>query len=153
MIDKPQIVQTAQMTGVIRLTIPQDEIQNAMGPGISLLMAAVAAQGMAPTGAWFTHHFRMDAATWDFEIGVPVSLPVTPVGRVAPGELQAARVARTVYHGPYEGLGNAWGESGTWIASEGHKEAADLWEGCLSGPESGSDPSAYKTELNRPLIS
>jgi hypothetical protein len=32
-------------------------------------MAAVAAQGIAPAGPWFTHHLRMDPATFDFEIG------------------------------------------------------------------------------------
>ena len=56
MIDKPQIAQTgAQRTAVIRLTIPRDEIRNAMGPGHRELMAAVAAQGIAPAGPWFTH--------------------------------------------------------------------------------------------------
>lgn len=51
MIDTPQITQSAaQQTAVIRFTIPRAEIQNVMGPGMGELMAAVAAQGIAPAG-------------------------------------------------------------------------------------------------------
>ena len=68
------------------------------------LMAAVAAQGIVPAGPWFTHHLRMDPATFDFEICVPVTAPVAASGRVKAGHLPATTVARTAYHGPYEGL-------------------------------------------------
>jgi hypothetical protein len=70
-----------------------------MGPGLSELMAAVAAQGVSPTGPWFDHHQRMDPDTFDFEIGVPVQSPISPAGRVQPGRLPATIVARTIYHG------------------------------------------------------
>jgi effector-binding domain-containing protein len=151
-IDPTEIVQTdAQPAAVIRFTIPRAEIQSVMGPGIGELMAAVAAQGIGPTGPLFSHHLQMDADTFDFELGVPVSGPVTPVGRVTAGQLPAARVARTTYHGPYEGLGDAWGEFIASIIAQGHTPAPDLWERYLSGPESSPDPAAWRTELNRPL--
>jgi hypothetical protein len=35
---------------------------------------------------------------------------VTPVGRVKAGQLPATTIARTIYHGDYDGLGAAWGE-------------------------------------------
>jgi effector-binding domain-containing protein len=153
MLSKPGIVETAeQLTAVIRLTIPRAEIRNVMGPGLGELRGAVAAQGIAPTGPWFTHHLKMDPATFDFEIGLPVAAPVAAAGRVRPGRLPAARVARAVYHGPYEGLGAAWGELGAWITAAGHTPAADLWEVYVAGPESSSDPANWRTELNRPLI-
>ena len=42
MLDTPHITQTTtQLTAVIHLTIPREEIQNVMGPGISELMAAL----------------------------------------------------------------------------------------------------------------
>ncbi len=122
-----------------------------MGPGISELMAAVAAQGITPSGPWFDHHFRMDPDTFDFEIGVPVATPVTAAGRMQPGQLPATKVARTVFHGDYEGLPAAWGEFDAWIAAEGHTPGADLWECYVAGPESSPDPAAWRTELNRPL--
>ena len=153
MIDTPAITATeAQPTAVIHLTIPRAEIQQVMGPAHQELFSTLAAQGVKPVGAWFSHHFRMDPATFDFEVGVPVSAPIAPTGRVANSQLPGARVARTVYRGGYEGLGAAWGELEQWIKSEGLESAPDLWEIYATGPESGSDPAGWRTELNRPLV-
>lgn len=88
----------------------------------------------------------------DFEIGVPVTNPVAPAGRVRPAAKPATAVIRTIYSGPYEGLGAAWSEFDAWIAAEGLAPAPDLWERYLEGPESDSDPTKWRTELNRPLI-
>ncbi len=142
-LETPQITQTpAQLTATIRLTIPRQEIRKVMGPGIGEVMAAVAAQGVGPAGPWFTHHFRMDPDTFDFEVGVPVMVPVAAAGRVKPGLAPATKVVRTVYHGDYEGLGAAWGEFDTWTAAKGHTPGPDLWECYLAGPESNADPAA-----------
>ena len=77
MLDTPHITQTTtQLTAVIHVTIPRDQIQSVMGPGIGELMATIAAQGITPTGPWFSHHLKIAPDTWDFEISVPVSAPV-----------------------------------------------------------------------------
>jgi effector-binding domain-containing protein len=154
MIDTPQITQSAaQLTAVIHITVPREQIRNVMGPGIGELMATVAAQGIAPAGPVFSHHFRMEPGIFDFEIGVPVTKPVSPAGRVKPGQLPATKLARTVYHGPYEGLGAAWGEFEAWIAANGHKPAPDMWECYTAGPDASPDPSNWRTEFNQPLVS
>ena len=152
MLETPKIVETsAQQTAIIRFTIPREKIQEVMGPGIGELMSAVAGQGIMPAGPIYSHHLKMDPKIFDFEIGVPVSSPVNATGRVVPGELPATKVARTIYQGPYEGLGDAWGEFTEWIAANGHTPATDLWECYIAGPESGPDSSQWRTELNRPL--
>jgi effector-binding domain-containing protein len=152
MIATPSIADSpAQIVARIRLSVPRAEIRHVMGPGIQEVMAAVMAQGVGPAGPWRTWHHRMDPDVFDFDICVPVRAPVTPTGRVQPGEIRAARVARTVYTGPYEGLGDAWGALMAWMGAEGHAPADDLWEVYLAGPESGPDPAAWRTELNRPL--
>ncbi len=153
MIDAPEITQTtATLTAIIPLTIPRDKIREVMGPGIEEVMGAVRAQGIGPAGPWFTHHRKMDPATFDFEISVPVTAPVAAVGRVKPGQWPATRVARTIYHGPYEGLGAAWGKFNAWIAASGYTPGPSLWERYVAGPESGSDPAQWRTELSRPVI-
>ena len=114
-------------------------------------MSAVAAQGIIPTGRLFSHHFKMNPAIFDFEIGVPVPTPVTPSGRVQPGKLTARKGLRTIYHGGYEGLGAAWGEFKAWSAANHHSTATDLWETYLTGPETNPDPTTWITELNLPL--
>ncbi|MFA7249042.1 MAG: GyrI-like domain-containing protein [Dehalococcoidia bacterium] len=154
MIEPPEITQSsARQTAVIHLTIPREEIQAAMGPAITEVLSVLGAQGIAPAGPLFDRHFRMDEGTFDFEVGFPVETPVTATGRVHAGELPAARVARTVYHGGYEGLGAAWGEFDSWLAAQGHTPAAGLWECFLVGPESGPDEADWRTELVRPLTS
>ena len=142
MIDPPEIVQTErQMTAVIPLTVPRQEIQSVMGPAIAEVMAAASGQGAGPAGPVFSHHFRMDPDVFEFEVGVLVMNPVTAIGRVKPGELPATVAARTVYHGPYEGLGAAWGEFNDWIIAGGREPAKDLWEYYVAGPESSPDPA------------
>ena len=135
----------------IHLTVPRSEIRTVMGPGLAELHAVLAAQDATPSGPWFTHHRRMDPSVFDFEICLPVSRPIVPSGRVQAGCLPAATVAQTVLHGPYEGLGEAWGQLESWIAAQGHRSAPDLWERYVVGPETSADPADWRTELNRPL--
>ncbi len=153
MLDKPVVAQTeAQHAAVIRFTVPREEIREVMAPGMAEVRAAVAAQGMTPTGPMFAHHLRVHPHVFDFELGLPVATPIAPAGRVQPGRLPAATVARTVYHGAYEGLELAWEELDMWIEVEGHTPAPDLWESYVAGPDSSPDPLAWRTELNHRLL-
>jgi effector-binding domain-containing protein len=146
MIDEPRIVRTeAQPAAVIHVTVAKDKIREVMGPGLKELRDTLAAQGIEPTGPWFTHHLTLDPSQWDFEIGLPITASIKPQGRVKPGELPALTVARSVYHGGHEGLGTAWGELMSWIKAEGHVAASSLWEVYLE-----ERPS--RTELTRPLV-
>ena len=153
MITPPSITQsTVHLAAVLHLTVPREEIRTVMGPGLAEVHAAVTAQGLAPTGPWFTHHLRMDPEVFDFEICVPVARSIAPAGRVRAAQLPARRVARTVFHGNYEGLAVAWGEFDAWIVANGHTPAPDLWEVYSVGPESSRNPDDWRTELNRPLL-
>jgi effector-binding domain-containing protein len=152
MLDTPQVVNTeSQATALIHLKIPRSEIRSVMGPGLRELKDEVEAQGIAITGPWFTHHLRLNPATFDFELSVPVAKPVKPAGRMQPGEWPAMKMARTVYQGPFEGLGAAWKEFDGWIRSQGLAPAEDLWERYVTGPETSSDPADWRTELSRRL--
>ena len=152
MIEQPDVVETEALeAAVIYLTIPRESIRQEMGRAIGELMGAIAAQGISPTGPIFTHHLRMDPGVFDFEVGVPVSSTIADTGRVRPGELPAATVARTIYHGPYDGLHDAWGEFDAWVKANGHVAAPDLWECYVAGPESSDNPEDWHTELNRRL--
>jgi effector-binding domain-containing protein len=152
-IDTPRISQMPdQLTAVIRMTGKQSEMQNETGNGYKELMAVLSATGIRPVGPWFTHHLRMDGEIYDYEVGVPVSSPVPPVGRVRTGRWPASTVARLVLTGSYEWLFGAWATLDDWIASQGHTPAADRWECYVRGPESSPDPSGWRTELNRPLL-
>ncbi len=152
MIDPPQISTTTEhRTAVIRLTVPRAEIRAVMGPAIQEVMAVVRAQRMSLAGPVFSYHHRIDPAVFDLEVGVPVTTAVRGEGRVVPSRLPALRVARTVYRGPYEGLGSAWGEFSAWIDAQPHATRGEMWECYLKGPESNPDPATFETELVKPL--
>lgn len=152
MIEAPRIVDSpAMLVAFIPIVVPRHQIREVMGPGITEVLAIVAAQGLSPAGPWLTHHQRVDPEVFDFRICVPVAAPIRPAGRVQAGELAAARVARTLYHGPYEGLADAWPEFRAWTASAGLAMREDIWERYVVGPESGEDAAQWRTELNWPL--
>ena len=153
MIEAPRIMQmAAQPIASLRLCVAWPEMRTVMGPALAEVRAAVATQGVATAGPWFTHHFRKPTHTLDFEICLPVATSVAPVGRVTAGELRAAQVARTVFHGNYDGLGKAWGEFAQWIADNKLTAAADFFECYVIGPEATSDPAGWRTEFSWPLI-
>ena len=83
---------------------------------------------------------------------MPVAAPVAAAGRVKPGQLPAATVARAVYRGPYEGLGRRLGRVRRLDRGPGPQPGPDLWECYVAGPESSPDPAEWRTELNRPLV-
>jgi len=152
MIATPEIIQTrAKTAAVIHLTIPRAEMMKTFGPAVGELLAELARQGVTPQGAVFAHHLTTSAATFDFELGFKINAPVKANGRVKPGELPAAKVARTTYCGPYEGLHPAWIEFNQWMKANGLRQADSLWEVYSVGPETTPDPANWRTEMIRPL--
>lgn len=153
MIESPQIVETpAQWVAALHVEVPRSEMQQVMGPGVREAMAAVKTQGLGPTGPWFVHHLKLAPAFFDFDICVPVSDPLTAIGRVRPWQRPAFKGVRAIYQGPYEGLGAAWHELGLWVTMNGLKTASDLYECYWVGPDSSPNPADWRTELSRELI-
>ena len=158
MIDPPQITDAQrQIAAVVHLQCPRDEIKSLAGPAISEVLDALNSQGQTPQGPMFMHHLTMSSAEFDVEVGFPVATPIVAQGRVRPGQLPATRVARTVYHGAYEGLHGAWDAFGKRLERDGLVDRRllapirTLWERYLVGPETTPDTSQWRTELNLPL--
>jgi effector-binding domain-containing protein len=153
MIETPQILELpARQIATVRMLMPRNEIEKHMDPAVRELYATAAAQGIAPAGPFFTHHFRRPTDSFDFEAGIPVERRISAAGRVQNSVWPAMRVARTVYQGGYEGLGSAWGEFIQWVAQQKLETSQELWEVYLRGPESSPDASTWRTELNLPLL-
>lgn len=152
MIDEPTIQHTAaQRTAKVHLTIPGSDMSKHIDPAVKEVLQVLKAQGIAPAGPLYSFHHCMPSDTFDFDIGFPVDAPVEASGRVQPGELPAARVARTFHHGPYEGLQEAWLAFGAWVKAQGLPADKRFYERYLDDPTM-TDPSRYRTELNRILI-
>jgi effector-binding domain-containing protein len=152
MIDTPQIVQSPrQLTAAIHLVIPRNQIQQAFGPAVGELLGVMQAQGVAPAGPLLSYHVKMPSEVFDFDIAFPVAQEVKPSGRVVSSEVPAFRVARTLYRGQMEGLGQAWGALQAWIKANGHEAQQQMFERYLVGPGDTPDPAQWQTELNWPL--
>ncbi len=145
---------------VIHLAIPRDEMQQEMPRAIDELLSVISAQKMVPAGPLFAHHLKLSEERFDFEAGFPVRSPIAEKGRVKPGALPEADVARSVYEGEYEGLFAAWEEFGARLESElgtqmkkrGLRPGETIWEHYLIGPETEPNPTKWRTELNQPLV-
>jgi effector-binding domain-containing protein len=151
-IDTPHIVTTTALnTAKIYAKIPTSTIQQEMGKLVQELLQSVKAQEVEITGPWFTHHFQRPEEFFDFEVCVPVASEVKASGRMEPGVWPAMKVARTIYHGAYQGLPPAWGEFMAWIESNDVKITGEIWERYLVNPDSEKDSSKWETELNLPI--
>lgn len=154
MTTKPEIVDTEeQVTASIHLIVPMREMSEHMDPAIEELYGMLATQGVEPTGPLFSYHHRIPTDTFDFEIGVPISGAFQESGRVKISMLPACHVVRSVYQGPYEGLGTAWQEFMSAVDEGGFPASSTFWERYVVGPADTQDPAQYQTELNCVLAS
>lgn len=152
MIESPSLAEAPeQAIAYIPLHAARSELKDVFGPAVGELMAELAAQGVAPAGPMFAHYHEMDADGMTFDVAFPVAAPVQPNGRVQTGVRPAAKVARAVYVGNYDGLFGAWSQFGEWIKAKGLAPRGDLWEVYVVGPADNLDPSQWRTELNQPL--
>lgn len=146
---KPSIVETEERpTAVIHLVIPGRDMPKYMDPAIQEILKTLTDQCMQPSGPMFSYHHRRPSDTFDFEIGFPVAKAIIPSGRVVNGTLPGEKVVRTVYQGPYEQLGEAWGELQGWVRERKLVETGRFWESYLSNPDEVKDAKEYRTELN-----
>lgn len=112
------------------------------------LFPALAAEGVAPTGAAFGLYTSVPSETVDLEAGVPVDrAPENLPDGLLVSALPAGKVAATTYVGPYDGLGTAWGTFMEQVAAAGHTAAIPFWEVYVTEPSPDSDPTTLRTDL------
>jgi effector-binding domain-containing protein len=149
MISEPRIVtHEAVRTAAIHLVIPGQDMPKYMDPAIQEVLRVLGEQGMRPAGPLFSYHHRRPSDTFEFELGFAVERIITPSGRVMASSLPSARVVRSVYQGPYEGLSGAWHALQKWVREHRIAETGRFWERYLNNPDEVKDPALYRTELN-----
>lgn len=148
----PQIVEQAdQTTMVVRAVVPMAELPGVFDRAFPTLGAVASDQQVQPTSPAFALYHGAPGETADLEVGFATDAPIEPVDEVAVSTLPGGRIARTVYSGGYEGLGQAWGSLFDWAASNGHEPTGEMWEVYLTMPTPDGDPAANRTELNLQL--
>ena len=150
--ETPQIVTTAaQPYAAIYRKVPFSEVREALTAMTRQIGETLQAQGIPPTGPWFTHHLERPVTGFDFEAGFPTATSIAPAGDVVPKVWPAMKVARVVHRGDYDGLVAAWGALEAWMKANGHAGGAELWEVYEVSPRENPDASAWRTQLNWPL--
>ena len=140
-----------QTVASIHVVTPRQEIRSSMQAAIHEVSAALKAAGVSRSGPWFAHHHHRPTDTFDFDVCFPIRQPLLPSGRVANTEIPATEVLRTIHHGEYEGLPQAWQAFSDWISTSGFKTREDFFEVYTVGPQENADPSCWETELISPL--
>lgn len=154
MLNTPEVVELpARTTAVIRMTVKRERMAEAFPPAIQEVMSVVGAQGAQPAGPLFARYLRMGSGEVEVEIGVPLSRPIEPEGRITISSLPGGSALRAVHQGSYEELYSSWDQFGRWVAENGHEPDEGLWESYVAGPETSSDPAEWRTELILPLKS
>ena len=117
--------------------------------------AGLITNGITPAAPGFAiyHDPEFKPDRFDFEMAFPVAegtpLHETPAGRKYGERVVAGgRVVILVYHGPYEGMEEAYGRIGQWITDHELQVNGPPQEAYLTGPD---DPAGPITEIRWPV--
>ena len=108
------VEQPEQITMVVRAVDPMAEITDVFHRAFPALGAVAADQQSQLQSPAFALYHGAPGDTADLEVGFVTGAAVEPVGDVVVGFLPGGRIARTVYAGGYEGLGEAWAALFGW---------------------------------------
>lgn len=142
--DRP-VVQLAS----VRKEIDQSEIGLWVEEAVGLIVPALGAAGLSPTGPMVSRYHTWADDRTDCEIGLPISGDV-PAGLSA-SATPAGRSAVTVHVGPYDGIPAAYEALTAWMDANGEAPGVGPYEVYLDDPGSTA-PSEMRTEVVWPLL-
>ena len=122
---------------------------------ISALMAESQSQNIYPTGPLFGVYLnspseaRPEELLW--EIGFPVTPQALPQVPLIKKVWEKTEVARVIYVGPYEKVGDTIMKLGEWIVSQGYKPDGPVFERYLDMNPNQTDPAKLRTEIWIPV--
>ncbi len=97
----------------------------------------------APVAIYHDAIFGSEAV--DVEVVVPVAADE------AEETLMPATVAALTHRGPYERIGETYGQLAAWVAAHGMRQFGAIREVYLVGPGDVGDPAGYVTEVQMPV--
>jgi effector-binding domain-containing protein len=149
----PYEVQTvtlqAQPVAALSAQVSQDGIADFLGMAFAKVAAAIAAAGLAPSGAPFGR-YRPTSAGFDVEAGFPVPRPLGG-SEVQDDELPGGATARTMHVGSYGEVDKAYHALESWAVDNGYVLAGQPWECYLDGPEVASPRTMVYLPIAEPV--
>lgn len=151
-VNEIRVVETEQRpTAVLRAQVPVAELPTFFQKAFGATWEVMQAQGLAPTGPPFALYRGMPAETVDVEVGFPVTSPVRPAGEVLPGTLPGGRAVEAMHVGPYDTMGETYGQVEQWMVAERLRPGPVMWESYLSDPQTEPDPATWHTLIHWPV--
>ena len=127
------------------------EMPGFIGQSYAKLFGRLGELGVAPRGMPFVIYHAFGPGVVDAEVCLPLAAVVADSGEMTSRVLPAATVARTVHFGPYDRLGDAYGELSEWIGDHGFEVAGVARERYLNEPGPDVTPADYLTEVEIPI--
>ena len=148
-------------TVVVRtMAVPMSDLAELFDSAFGNVFPVAFGAGLVPAGPAFALYTRMTEGPEmeaDLEIGFPLDGPLfeqlddDPIEvdglRLVASTLPAANVAVTSYVGPYDGMGEAWGEFLGRISAKGLAPGTPFWETYVTEPTPDTDPATLRTDL------
>ncbi|MCH6160388.1 GyrI-like domain-containing protein [Streptomyces marispadix] len=160
----PQLIAVEPVvTAVVRGVVPMAGIRDFFDASFRALGETLARQQVAVLGPAFGLYHRPPGETADLEVGFPTDRAVRTEGpeasegpegpegtrgKVAVGALPAARVARAMHHGSFDGLAASWESLFAWVRAQGLTPGPVMWEVYVTEPTPEMSPDDLRTELN-----
>jgi effector-binding domain-containing protein len=136
-----------QPAATVRAKVPPGQVARTAAETLPEIMAYLTEIGVHTEGGPFARYHAEDASGVDVEIGIPVTEPVPPRGRIAAAELPGGRVAMTWHLGPYESLAGVRRDLRGWIQDRGLSARGGVWEIYWSDPGRDSDPNGWRSQV------
>ena len=141
---------TVQPTVALKMTRPVSQIGPAMAEAFPKLYQAVVSAGMEPAGEPLARYFDFGEESTTFECAIPVPRAIAATGEIEPSTVGGGEAAFAVHVGPYDTIGETWGQLMAWIAAQGRTAAGPNWEVYVDDP-GAVVADQLKTELYIPL--
>ncbi len=141
----------AQTAATVRQVLPS---MDQLGGLYEELFSYLAQHRVRFAGPAFTiyHDPEYHEQDVDVEVGVPVTDAVPSGDKVKTREMPAVKeMACIVHQGSYDTLSAPYNQLTMWIETNGYRIAGPPREIYVRGPETGSDPSTYVTEIQLPV--
>jgi effector-binding domain-containing protein len=140
-----------QPIAAMHLSVPQEEIGEAMSRAFPAIFEAVGAAGATPAGPPMARYFDFGDPIIDFECAIPVAAPFAGHGDVQPSSVGGGEAAVCLHVGPYDTISQTWEAMTAWVGEQGRSPGGPGWESYLTGPDEEPDPSKWVTEVCMPL--
>jgi DNA-binding transcriptional MerR regulator len=146
-------VEPARTVAAVVAEVDGEAAETWYGAAMVDLDAAFAAQRLTPDGppGGLYDDALFAGGRGRAVVYVPTATPPTR-GRVAPYEVPAREVAVAVHVGPHHDIDVTYGELGTHLVEHGLGVDGPVRETYVVGPRDTDDPSAWRTEIARPVL-